>query len=222
MRVILGALLSTCGLLQAASACSVLPDWRPPTVETALSRAAVVLQAKVSSVQRESGVSLATVSVERVLKGRFSGRLVETAGGPLCGIGTLEVGQTYVLFFEQRGNWFVNALAQPHAAALPGSRRLDTSEVLPAITAILKTSGGIPGDWVPEGQWDLPPYKTVLSSMKTLAEREQDDQLALKHRDWLMWAGLALALVVVLAGAVGARRWRRRAPQPDEAGSPQA
>lgn len=210
MRVILASLLSLLGLSQEVPACSVLPDWRPPTVETALSQASVVLQATVNSVQREAGVSLATISVERVLKGKYSGHLVETGVGSLCGIGTFDVGQTYVLFFEQRGNWFVDALVQPHAAAVPGSRRLDASEVIPAVTAILERNRNAPGVWVSEAQWDLPPYRTMLSTVKILAEREQEYQLELRRRNWSVRAGLALALMTGFAAAVGLhRRWLR-------------
>ncbi|KQV95667.1 hypothetical protein [Pelomonas sp. Root1237] len=211
MRMILVTLLSLLSLSQDAAACSVLPSWRPPTVETALSQAAVVLQAKVIAVQREAGVSLATVSVEHVLKGKYSGHIVETGGGSLCGIGTFNVGQTYVLFFEQRGEWWVNALVQPHATAVLGSRRLDASEVIPAVAAISKQIGEVPGVWVPETQWDLPAYKTTLSHLKLLAKREQEYQLQLRHRTWLVWAGLALALMAGFAGAVGLRSRRLRA-----------
>jgi len=206
MRMIFTAVLSLLTLSQGAAACSVLPSWRPPTLETALNQAAVVIQAKVISVHDELGVSLATVSVDRVLKGKYSGHIVETSGGSLCGIGTFNSGQTYVFFFEQRGEWYVNALAQPHATAAPGSRRLDASEVIPAISSILERNRAAPGVVVPEAQWDLPPYKTALSTVKVLAEREQEYQLALKHRNWLLMAGVALPILVGLAGAFGLRR----------------
>lgn len=176
MRLVLATALSLVAFSQEAAACSPSLDWRPPTVEEALSKAEIVLQAKVIAVERDSGVSLATVSVEQVLKGKYSGRVVETGGGGHCGLGTFNVGQTYVLFFEQRGTWWVSGFLQPRSGTLGESRPLDASEVLSAVAAISKRNHLQPGVWVSEAEWDLPPYKTTLSTMRLLQELELEYQ----------------------------------------------
>ncbi|MGM9485501.1 hypothetical protein ACS5PN_30210 [Roseateles sp. NT4] len=173
MRLMLATTLSLLSLAQSTPACSISRDWRPPTVEAALNQAEVVIHAKVTAVKQEGGVSLATVSVEQVLKGKYSGHLVETGGGGACGIGTFTVGRSYVFFFEQRGTWYVTGLLQPRSTNGGESRLLDANEVIPAFNALSKRDRWTPGVWVPEAQWDLPPYKTSLSTVRLLNERER-------------------------------------------------
>lgn len=112
------ATLTALAHLQIASACSPVPGWRPPTVASALANSEVVIYARVDSKQLYDlgQVTKARVTVLKVIKGRFEGEQVITAGGSLCGIGTFQVGEHYVFFFSRAGNWFVSHLEQPRNA----------------------------------------------------------------------------------------------------------
>ena len=115
-----------------ASACSPALGWFPPTPASAFATAEVVVHAQVISQESDERHynTKAKVRVIKILKGTFSGDMVSTAAGSLCGVGTFEIGHEYVFFFARTGQWFVSGLAQPQNAT--------TEELLGAIDAMPK------------------------------------------------------------------------------------
>lgn len=142
-----------------STACSMRPDWSPPTPAEALRDSEVVVQAKVLSVKSDKRgyYTDGHISVIRVIKGAFSGELVSTSAASLCGIGGFSVGRTYVFFFPRRGDWSIQRTTQ--------APRLSAEEVLSAIDALPEKERPSAGRLVPVKDWDLPPYESPLFTM---------------------------------------------------------
>lgn len=81
----------------AAQACSPKPGWKPPTPEEAFDAAAVVVHARVTTVNSGPFSSVATLADVRALKGEPIAT-ARTMPGAQCGIGRFEPGSEVVLF----------------------------------------------------------------------------------------------------------------------------
>lgn len=95
-RTVLAAALLGLGAA-GALACSPKPGWKPPTPEEAFDAAAVVIHARVSTVNSGPASSIATLADVRALKGDPVAT-VQTMPGAQCGIGRFEAGSEVVLF----------------------------------------------------------------------------------------------------------------------------
>jgi hypothetical protein len=128
-----------------AFACSVGPDWRPPTPRSAFESAQVVLHARVLS---QTGVDDSTVTIEvlGVLKGTFSGKAVKAGSGSMCGM-QLADGREYVFFFPKGNGYFVSFINQP--------ADLTVAQILSSLpqSALPKAAAHVPEPSRPSGQY---------------------------------------------------------------------
>jgi hypothetical protein len=131
-HAVLISLLALALKVSPSSACSPVPGWLPPTPAGAFAASEVVVHAQVISQESDEQHYNTTARIRtiKILKGTFSGDMVSTAAGSLCGVGTFEVGHEYVFFFARSGRWFVSNLVQPQSAT--------TQELLRAINAMPK------------------------------------------------------------------------------------